>query len=168
MNALAPRAVRPHLKVFQGFSPAELDAVAKVLAPLGPTANAWLETIGLWLHVGVILGFLLIVLNSKHLHIFAAPINVYFSRNFTNAKTDLGYLVTMETFWQWFARDPALPGLGGSAHLITRVGEKHARQFCAARTRTYQLATSGRVFEDTRKIGVRHPCVSSTRTGTAA
>ena len=38
--------------------------------------NAWLETIGLWLHVGVILGFLLIVLNSKHLHIFTAPINV--------------------------------------------------------------------------------------------
>ncbi len=56
------------------------DAVAKVLAPLGPTANAWLETIGLWLHVGVILGFLLIVLNSKHLHIFTAPLNVGFSR----------------------------------------------------------------------------------------
>ena len=29
-----------------------------------------------WLHVGVILGFLLIVLHSKHLHIFLAPINV--------------------------------------------------------------------------------------------
>jgi hypothetical protein len=41
-------------------------------------------------------------------------INVYFSRNFSNAKTDLGYLVTMETFWQWFARDPDTPGLGGS------------------------------------------------------
>lgn len=41
-------------------------------------------------------------------------INVYFSRNFSNAKTDLGYLVTMETFWQWFTRDPATPGLGGS------------------------------------------------------
>lgn len=42
-------------------------------------------------------------------------INVYFSRNFSNAKTDLGYLVTMETFWQWFARDPDAIGLGGSA-----------------------------------------------------
>lgn len=41
-------------------------------------------------------------------------INVYFSRNFSNAKTDLGYALTMETFWSWFARDPALPGLGGS------------------------------------------------------
>ena len=56
------------------------QAVANVLAPLGPTANAWLETIGLWLHVAVILGFLLLVLNSKHLHIFTAPPNVYFSR----------------------------------------------------------------------------------------
>ncbi len=42
-------------------------------------------------------------------------INVYFSRNFSNAKTDLGYLVTMETFWQWFAREPNAIGLGGSA-----------------------------------------------------
>ena len=41
-------------------------------------------------------------------------INVYFSTNFTNAKTDLGYAVTMETFWDWFTRDPATPGLGGS------------------------------------------------------
>ncbi len=41
-------------------------------------------------------------------------INVYFSKNFSNAKTDLGYLVTMETFWQWFTRDPESVGLGGS------------------------------------------------------
>ncbi len=41
-------------------------------------------------------------------------INVYFSKNFSNAKTDLGYLVTMETFWQWFGRDADAIGLGGS------------------------------------------------------
>lgn len=41
-------------------------------------------------------------------------INVYFSKNFSNAKTDLGYLVTMETFWDWFTRDPDTVGLGGS------------------------------------------------------
>lgn len=41
-------------------------------------------------------------------------INVYFSKNFSNAKTDLGYLVTMETFWQWFTREPDAIGLGGS------------------------------------------------------
>lgn len=42
-------------------------------------------------------------------------INVYFSTNFSNAKTDGGYAVTMDTFWDWFTRDPNTPGLGGSA-----------------------------------------------------
>ena len=55
-------------------------AVADLLAPLGQTANEWLETIGIWLHCGVILSFLLLVLHSKHLHIFIAPLNVMFSR----------------------------------------------------------------------------------------
>ena len=54
--------------------------VAHLLEPLGLTANEWLETIGLWLNIGVIFGFLVFVLYSKHLHIFMAPINVYFSR----------------------------------------------------------------------------------------
>ena len=39
-----------------------------------------LETLGVLLHITVILSFLLIVLNSKHLHIGLAPINVAFSR----------------------------------------------------------------------------------------
>ena len=39
-----------------------------------------LEGIGLLLHIGVMLVFLLIVLNSKHLHIFVAPLNVLFKR----------------------------------------------------------------------------------------
>ena len=42
--------------------------------------NEWIETVGLWLNIGVILVLLLIVLNSKHLHIFTAPVNVYTSR----------------------------------------------------------------------------------------
>lgn len=41
-------------------------------------------------------------------------INVYFSTNFTNAKTDGGYALTMDTFWDWFTRDPSTPGAGGS------------------------------------------------------
>lgn len=41
-------------------------------------------------------------------------INVYFSSNFTNAKTDGGFVTTLETFWSWLTRDPALPGPGGS------------------------------------------------------
>jgi Fe-S oxidoreductase len=51
-----------------------------VLHPLGHTANEWIETIALLLHIGVMLVFLLIVLHSKHLHIGLAPINVTFKR----------------------------------------------------------------------------------------
>ena len=40
-------------------------AMAAVLEPLGETANEWMLTLGLWAHVAVILGFLLIVLHSK-------------------------------------------------------------------------------------------------------
>src|SRR3954471_21854154 len=37
--------------------------------------------IGLLLHIGVMLVFLIFVLNSKHLHIFVAPLNVMFGRD---------------------------------------------------------------------------------------
>ena len=40
----------------------------------------FLEGLGLLLHIGVMLAFLIFVLNSKHLHIFVAPINVLFGR----------------------------------------------------------------------------------------
>ncbi|GAA1934929.1 4Fe-4S dicluster domain-containing protein [Nocardioides marmoribigeumensis] len=56
-------------------------AVGKALG--GPTdshAVEVLEGIGLLLHIGVMLVFLIIVLNSKHLHIFIAPLNVMFKR----------------------------------------------------------------------------------------
>ena len=53
---------------------------ATILEPLGETTNERLATIGVLVHVGVILGFLVIVVYSKHLHIFLAPINVAFSR----------------------------------------------------------------------------------------
>jgi Fe-S oxidoreductase len=43
-------------------------------------ASAVLEDIALLLHIGFMLVFLIIVLNSKHLHIFVAPLNVLFSR----------------------------------------------------------------------------------------
>ena len=39
-----------------------------------------LEGIGLLLHIGVMLVFLVIVVHSKHLHIFVAPLNVMFGR----------------------------------------------------------------------------------------
>ncbi|CAA0108029.1 putative iron-sulfur-binding oxidoreductase FadF [Mycolicibacterium vanbaalenii] len=51
-----------------------------LMAPLGYTANSWIETLALLAHIGVALGFALIVLHSKHLHIGLAPINVTFKR----------------------------------------------------------------------------------------
>jgi Fe-S oxidoreductase len=39
-----------------------------------------LESIGLLLHIGVAAVFMIIVVNSKHLHIFLAPLNVMFKR----------------------------------------------------------------------------------------
>ncbi|MDH2429222.1 (Fe-S)-binding protein [Sphaerisporangium sp. TRM90804] len=56
------------------------EAVAALLRNLGSSANHALEPIGLLLHIGVMLVFLVIVVNSKHLHIFTAPLNVLFSR----------------------------------------------------------------------------------------
>jgi Fe-S oxidoreductase len=54
--------------------------VASWFYGLGETANEIIEVIGIWLQIAVVLFFLLIVLHSKHLHIGAAPINVYVSR----------------------------------------------------------------------------------------
>jgi Fe-S oxidoreductase len=51
-----------------------------ILRPLGQPANEIIETTALLLHIGVMVAFLIIVLNSKHLHIFSAPINVVFKR----------------------------------------------------------------------------------------
>ena len=54
--------------------------LAKALAPLGAGVNSDLATVFLILNVAVIVGFLVFVSYSKHLHIFMAPINVAFSR----------------------------------------------------------------------------------------
>jgi Fe-S oxidoreductase len=50
------------------------------LAPLGTGANKAIETIGILAQLAVILGFLVFIAYSKHLHIFLAPLNVLFSR----------------------------------------------------------------------------------------
>ena len=56
------------------------ETVARVLKPLGSTANDVIETVGVLLALGVVLAFLVIVAYSKHLHIFLAPLNVAFGR----------------------------------------------------------------------------------------
>jgi Fe-S oxidoreductase len=68
-------------------------AAGALLAPLGAAANQVLETVGLLLHISVMLAFLIIVLYSKHLHIFIAPINVATKR----MPTALGPLLPMES-----------------------------------------------------------------------
>jgi Fe-S oxidoreductase len=55
-------------------------AVGALLDGLGRGTNERIESVGLLLHIGVMLAFLVIVLNSKHLHIFLAPLNVMFKR----------------------------------------------------------------------------------------
>jgi Fe-S oxidoreductase len=54
--------------------------VGHCLAPLGTGANKVIETVFLLAQVAVVLGFLVFVTYSKHLHIITAPVNVLFSR----------------------------------------------------------------------------------------
>jgi Fe-S oxidoreductase len=54
--------------------------VAHWLAPLGTGVNSVLETTFILLQLAVVLGFLVFVTYSKHLHIITAPFNVLFSR----------------------------------------------------------------------------------------
>jgi Fe-S oxidoreductase len=56
------------------------DWLGSFLTGLSDTALTWIETVGIWAQIAVVLIFLVIVLNSKHLHIGAAPVNVYTSR----------------------------------------------------------------------------------------
>ncbi len=54
--------------------------VGNLLDGLSHGTLEFLEGLGLLLHIGVMLAFLIFVLNSKHLHIFVAPLNVLFGR----------------------------------------------------------------------------------------
>jgi Fe-S oxidoreductase len=69
-------------------------AVGKAFAHIhNHNALKWLETGGLMAHIGVMLSFLVIVVYSKHMHIFIAPLNVTFAR-----KPDgLGPLLPMQS-----------------------------------------------------------------------
>jgi len=67
--------------------------VGDLLSPAGHTANEWIESIALLLHIGVMLSFTIIILHSKHLHVFIAPINVSTKR----LPDGLGPLLPMES-----------------------------------------------------------------------
>jgi Fe-S oxidoreductase len=55
-------------------------AIGNALDGLSHGTLEFLEHLGLLIHIGVMLVFLIIVVHSKHLHIFVAPINVLFGR----------------------------------------------------------------------------------------
>ncbi len=57
------------------------NLVAKALHPLGHDANMVLETFFILAQIAVIFGFLVLVLYSKHMHIFVAPLNVSTKRD---------------------------------------------------------------------------------------
>ncbi len=56
------------------------NAVGRLLDGLDEGTLHFLEGLGLLLHIGVMLVFLIEVVHSKHLHIMTAPINVLFKR----------------------------------------------------------------------------------------
>ena len=78
-------------------------AIGSLLQPLGTSANSALETFFLLANIAVIMGFLVFVTYSKHLHIFLAPLNVAFSRR-PRALGALGEL-------------PATPGAPGAGQI---------------------------------------------------
>ena len=55
-------------------------ALGNLLSGVSHSALEVMEGLGLLLHIGVMLVFLIDVLHSKHLHIFLAPLNVLFKR----------------------------------------------------------------------------------------
>jgi hypothetical protein len=63
------------------------------IEPLGETFAARLEDVMILAHIAVIMGFLVLVVHSKHLHIATAPINVLTKRN--PEGTALGGLLPM-------------------------------------------------------------------------
>src|SRR3954452_10029358 len=76
-----------------GWAAFASKAISVPLKPLGHDTNLVLETIFLLANVAVILGFLVLVTYSKHLHIGTAPINVATKRR----PDGLGPLLPMES-----------------------------------------------------------------------
>ena len=56
------------------------EVTGRLINPLGHDTNEVIEHVGLLIHIGVMLSFLILVVHSKHLHIFVAPLNVLFGR----------------------------------------------------------------------------------------
>ena len=93
-------------------------------------------------------------------------INVYFSTHDANAKTDGGYGVTTETFWQWFSL-PTLAGggddgLGTFNHPGSKCSLDETDATCNWNDFAYRPEADARmvgieVYNDTRDYGSRGP-----------
>jgi heterodisulfide reductase subunit C len=75
------------------WAPFFSNLLSLAIEPLGDTFAARLEDVMILAHIAVIMGFLVLVTYSKHLHIFTAPINVLTKRN--PEGTALGGLLPM-------------------------------------------------------------------------
>jgi Fe-S oxidoreductase len=71
------------------WAPFFSKALAEAIEPLGHTANERLEDVMVIGQILVVFGFLTLVVYSKHLHIFLAPLNVLVKRD--PERTALGY-----------------------------------------------------------------------------
>ena len=96
VTLLIYRAAQVNTGVFpfgDGWAAFASKALSIPLEPLGETANEVIETAFLLLNVAVIIGLLVVITYSKHLHIALAPINVTTKR----LPDGLGPLLPMES-----------------------------------------------------------------------
>jgi heterodisulfide reductase subunit C len=77
------------------WAPFASKTISLAIEPLGETFAARLEDVMIVAHIAVIMGFLVLVTYSKHLHIFTAPINVLTKRNPESDTPALGALLPM-------------------------------------------------------------------------
>ncbi|MBL7495153.1 (Fe-S)-binding protein [Frankia sp. CNm7] len=82
--------------------------VSLPLEPAGHTANEHIETVFLLVNLAIIMGFLVLVAYSKHLHIFLAPINVVLKRQ----PKALGSLGTTPDIEKLMEEDEPIVGAG--------------------------------------------------------
>jgi Fe-S oxidoreductase len=59
------------------------EGIGKIMTNLGWSESTidWVGSTALLLHLAIVFGFLILVLNSKHMHIFTSPLNVLFGRH---------------------------------------------------------------------------------------
>ncbi len=91
-------------------------ATAYVFHPLGSGANNILEHAGILAQLGVIFGFLVLVVYSKHLHIFLAPINASTKR----LPKALGPLATSPDLESLMEEEDPIIGVGKIEHFNWR------------------------------------------------